>query len=324
MRRRQTRAPIFLAASLLFASPMARSEEISASEMRVGKGETRTGDVVLLGRQFFLEGELDGSLVLVGGGHATVSGRIRRDLILLGSDATVQRGARIDGDVLSVGGSLAFEESPPAASSDPTSSRAPLHPQVGGRVRTVSALEAAVATELQTSPAASLAEWPFLLSFRLALLFAWLIVAFGLLLAAPRALGAAAAGVPGRGAFLGVFGATAVLTAGFAGALALSLFPSRLALAAGAALLAVLVAAKAWGLAAVFLALGRRLNAAAPRGSALFGDPAAAALGLLALGAASLVPLAGPLLWGAASLVGIGVSFAAAASRSPRVALAPS
>ncbi|HVO51582.1 MAG TPA: hypothetical protein VMV60_11355 [Thermoanaerobaculia bacterium] len=322
MRRRQTRAPIFLAASLLLASPAARSEESSASEMRVGKGETRTGDVVLLGRQFFLEGELDGSLVLVGGGHATVSGRIRRDLILLGSDATVQRGARIDGDVLSVGGSLAFEENPPAVSSDGPGAKS--SPQVGGRVRTVSALEAAVATELQTSPAASLAEWPFLLSFRLALLFAWLIVAFGLLLAAPRALGAAAAGVPGRGAFLGVFGATAVLTAGFAGALALSLFPSRLALAAGAALLAVLVAAKAWGLAAVFLALGRRLNAAAPRGSALFGDPAAAALGLLALGAASLVPLAGPLLWGAASLVGIGVSFAAAASRSPRVALAPS
>jgi hypothetical protein len=322
MRRRQTRAPLLLAATLLFASPMARSEDTSASEIRVGKGETRTGDVVLLGRQFFLEGELDGSLVLVGGGRATVSGRIRRDLILLGSDAIIQRGARIDGDVLSFGGSLTFEENPPASSS--AGAGAKRSPQVGGRVRTVSALEAAVATELQTSPAASLAQWPFLLSFRLALLFAWLVVTFGLLVAAPRALGAAAGGLPGRGAFLGVLGATAVLTAGFAGALALSLFPPRFALAAGAALLALLVAAKAWGLAAVFLALGRRLNATAPRGSALFGDPAAAALGLLALGAASLVPLVGPLLWGAASLVGIGVSFAAVASRAPRVALAPS
>jgi hypothetical protein len=193
---------------------------------------------------------------------------------------------------------------------------------VGGRVRTVTALEAAVATELQTSPAASLAQWPFLLSFRLALLFAWLAASLLLLALAPRALGESAAGVAGRSAFLAALGATAVLTAAFAGALALSLLPSRVSLAAGAVVLGALAAAKVWGLTALFLALGRRLNARAPRGSALFGDPAAAALGLLALGAASLVPVVGALVWGAASLVGIGVSLAWAASRAPRVALA--
>jgi hypothetical protein len=300
---------------------MARSEETSASETRIGKGDARSGDVVLLGRQFFLEGELDGSAVLVGGGHATVSGRIRRDLILLGSDATIQRGARIDGDVLVVGGSLAFEENPGGLFPDP--SRASTHSQVGGRVRTVSALEAAVATELQTSPAASLAQWPFLLSFRLALLLAWLGVSLILLLVAPRALGAAAAGVPGREAFLGALGATAVLTAAFGGALALALLPSRLALGAGGALLVLLAGAKIWGLAAVFLAAGRRLNDAARRGSVWFGDPPAVAAGLLVLGALSLVPVVGPLLWGAASLVGIGVSLASALE-APRVALASS
>ncbi len=324
MRRRQTRAPLLLAATLLLASPMARSEEISASEIRVAAGATRSGDLVALGKRIFLEGELGGNLVLVGSGHAWVSGHIHGSLVLLGADADVARGARIDGDVLSLGGSLTFEEDPPAVSSDLASARGLSHPQVGGRVRTVSALEAAVATELQTSPASSLAEWPFLLSFRLALLFAWLVVSFLLLAVAPRALGAAAGGARGRSAFLGVLGATAVLTAGFAVALALSLFPSRLALAAGGFLLLLLLIAKIFGLTAVFLALGRRLNAKAPRGSALFGDPSAVALGLLALGAASLVPLAGPLLWGAASLVGIGVSFAGAASRAPRVALAPS
>lgn len=269
----------------------------------------------------FLEGELDGSAVLVGGGEAVVTGRIRRDLVLLGANATIRRGARIDGDVLSLGGSLTFEENPPVSSDASSAGR---HPQVGGRVRSVSALEAAALTELQTSPAASLAQWPFLLSFRLALLFCWLVAALVVLALAPRALGAAADGVPGRGAFLGALGATAVLTAAFAGALALSLLPARVSLAAGTVVLAALGAAKMWGLTALFLALGRRLNANAARGSALFGDPAAAALGLLALGAASLVPVAGSLVWGAASLVGIGVSLAAAASRAPRVALAPS
>ena len=323
MRRRPTRAPLLLLATLLFAAPPARSEESSASEIRIREGEARPGDIVALGREIFLEGELGGSVVLVGGGRATVSGRIRKDLVLLGSSAIIRRGARIDGDVLSVGGSLTFEENLPA-SSDLASGRGPSHPQVGGRIRTVSALEAAVATELQTSPAASLAQWPFLLSFRLALLLAWLVATLALLVLAPRALGAAAAGVPGRGAFLGALGATAVLTAAFAGALGLSLLPPRLALVAGAGVLAALLAAKTWGLAALFLALGRRLNAGAGRGSALFGDPAAAALGLLALGAASVVPVAGSLVWGAASLVGIGVSLASAAARAPRVALAPS
>jgi len=290
--------------------------------MRVGKGETRTGDVVLLGRRFLLEGELDGSLVLVGGGHATVSGRIRRDLILLGSDATVRRDAHIDGDVLSVGGSLAFEEDPPAASSDASS--AGRHAQVGGSVRTVSALEAAVATELQTSPAASLARWPFLLSFRLAILLGWLLVSLLLLALAPRALGEAAGRVSGNGAFLAALGATAVLTAAFAGALALSVLPSRVALAVGGFLFFLLLAAKTCGISAVFLAAGRRLNAGARRGSPLFGDPAAAALGLVGLGAVSLLPGVGPLLWGVASLVGIGISLSAAAARGARVALAPS
>ena len=316
MRRRPTRAPLLLLATLLFAAPPARSEESSASEIRIREGEARPGDIVALGREIFLEGELGGSVVLVGGDRATVSGRIRKDLVLLGSSAIIRRGARIDGDVLSVGGSLTFEENLPA-SSDLASGRGPSHPQVGGRIRTVSALEAAVATELQTSPAASRAQWPFLLSFRLALLLAWLVATLALLVLAPRALGAAAAGVPGRGAFLGALGATAVLTAAFAGALGLSLLPPRLALVAGAGVLAALLAAKTWGLAALFLALGRRLNA-------LFGDPAAAALGLLALGAASVVPVAGSLVWGAASLVGIGVSLASAAARAPRVALAPS
>jgi hypothetical protein len=310
----------FLAAALLAASPIARSEESSASEIRVAAGASRSGDLVVLGKKIFLEGELGGSAVLVGG-EIVVSGRVRRDLVLLGAAATIRRGARIDGDVLSIGGPLAFEEDLPASSDLAAAGR---HPQVAGRIRTITALEAAAATELQTSPAASLSQWPFLLSFRLALLFAWLVATFVLLFAAPRALGAAAGGVPGRSAFLGALGATAVLTAAFAGAFALSVLPSRLALAAGAIVLLVLAAAKVWGMAALFIALGRRLNARAPRTSPLFGDPAAAAAGLLALGAVSLVPALGPLVWGLASLVGIGVSLAGAAARAPRLALAPS
>jgi len=130
--------------------------------------------------------------------------------------------------------------------------------------------------------------------------------------------------VPGCFAFLAALGATAVLTVFFLAAFALSVLPARPALAVGAALLAVLAAAKIFGLAVVFVALGRRITKGAPRGSLLFGDPAALAAGLLLLGLLSLLPVFGPLLWGLSSLAGIGVALAAALSREPHLVLAAS
>ena len=276
------------------------------------RGTVRAGDVVALGRPLFLEGELDGSAVLVGAARATVSGRIRRDLILLGADATILHGAVIDGDVLAVGGSLTFEENSGG------------HPQVRGRVRTISALEAAVLSELETSPLTRGKSSPLVLSFRLFLLSAWLVVSFGLLFLAPRRLLRAADDVPGRLAFLAALGATAVLTAFFSVAFALSILPARPALAVGATFLAALVAAKIFGLTVVFVVLGRRITRGARRGSLLFGDPAALAAGLLLLGLLSLLPVLGPLLWGLSSLAGIGAALAAAVSREPRLVLAAS
>ncbi|MGZ5428898.1 MAG: hypothetical protein ACXWFS_07810 [Thermoanaerobaculia bacterium] len=304
--------------SLGFA-PLSSAEDGSLS---VPKGTSRAGDAVVLGRPFFLEGELEGSAVLVGGATAIVSGRIRRDLILLGADATIRRGARIDGDVLSVGGSLTFEEDLGGHSSNATASAS--WSQVGGRIRTITALEAAVVSELETSPLTSGKTSPLVLSFRLFLLFCWLVVSIGLLFLAPRPFLRSADGARGRLVFLAALGATAVLTAVFLAAFALSVLPARFALALGVALLGALAAAKVFGLAVLFVTLGRRATRGAVRGDLLFGDPAALAAGLLLLGLASLVPVAGPLVWGLASLAGIGVSLAAAASREPRLVLAAS
>jgi len=297
---------------------------ISAEDgsLSVPKGTIRTGDVVVLGRKIFLEGELEGSAVLVGGGTAVVSGHIHRDLILLGADATIRRGARIDGDVLAVGGSLTFEETPGGRSSNPTSGA--VSSQVGGRVRTITALEAAVVSELETSPLTSGRTSSLVFSFRLFLLFCWLVVSIGLLFLAPRPFLRAADEARGRLAFLATLGATAVLAAVFLAAFALSVLPARFGLALGVALLGALAAAKIFGLAALFVVLGRRATRGAVRGDLLFGDPAALALGLLLLGLASLLPIAGRLVWGLASLAGIGVSLAAAVSRDPRLALAAS
>ena len=301
---------------LVLVSAFAFCSEAQEPSISIPAGTIRAGDVVTLGKKIFLEGELGGSLVLVGNADARVSGRIRRDLILLGSSATIQRGAIIDGDVLSIGGSLTFEENLPVPS--------PSHPQVRGRIRTISALEAAALSELETSPLAAGKSSPLVLSFRLFLLFAWLVVSYGLLFLAPRRLLRAADDAPGRFAFLAALGATAVLTAFFLAAFALSVLPARPALAIGATLLAALAASKIFGLAVVFVAVGRRITRRASRGSLMFGDPAALAAGLLLLGALSLLPALGPLLWGLSSLAGIGVALAAAASREPRLVLAAS
>jgi hypothetical protein len=280
--------------------------------LSIPKGTTRSGDLVALGKSILLEGELEGSLVLVGGGRARVSGRVGRDLILLGANATLARGARIDGDVLALGGKITFEENSSAASS------------VRGRIRTITALEAAVLSELKTSPLLEQAISPLVLSFRLFLLFAWLAVSLGLLFLAPRPVLRAADEALGRIAFLAALGATAVLTAVFLAAFALSVLPARLALVFGVALLTALAAAKIFGLAALFVVLGRRATRGAARGDLLFGDPSALTIGLVILGLLSLVPFAGPLLWGLASLAGIGISLAIVASREPRLVLAAS
>lgn len=308
----------------MLASAFAFRSQAEETSISIPKGTIRSGDVVTLGKKIFLEGDLGGSLVLVGNADARVSGRIHRDLILLGSSATIKRGAVIDGDVLAIGGSLTFEENSlgPSSSSDSSSARS--HPQVRGRIRTISALEAAVASELETSPLTSGKSSPLVLSFRLFLLFAWLVVSFGLLFLAPRRLLRAADDVQGHFAFLAALGATGVLTAFFLAAFALSVLPARPALAVGAALLAALAAAKIFGLTVVFVALGRWITRGAPRGSLLFGDPAALAAGLLLLGLLSLLPALGPLLWGLSSLAGIGVALAAGASRERRLVLAAS
>ena len=309
-------------AVLLMLAPLVASRaRAEAGTPSIPKGTIRAGDLVVLGREILLEGELGGSAVLVGG-EIDLAGRIRRDLILLGANATVRRDAVIDGDVLAIGGSLSFEGIPRVLSSDATFQRGA--PQVRGRIRTVSALEAAVVSELETSPLTSGRSSPLVLSFRLFLLLFWLVVSIGLLLLAPRPFLRAADEAGGRLAFLAALGATAVLTAVLLAAFALSVLPARFGLALGVAVLGALAAAKIFGLAALFVVLGRRVTRGATRGDLLFGDPAALAVGLLLLGLVSLLPVAGRLVWGLASLAGIGVSLAAAVSREPRLALAAS
>jgi len=278
--------------------------------MIVPEGTRRPNDVTALGRRIEVRGDVDGAVVSTFGG-VLVTGRVNGPVVAIGGDVVLAGNGRVEGDVLAVGGAVRFDGAASAARS------------VGGRVRSLGALEAAFLSELRTSPLAGAAVSPVLLSFRLFLLFLWLAVALLLLRTVPRALGDAATRVPGRLVLLGALGTSAVLT----GLLVASGFVLALPAKAGLALAAVLVtglyAAKLWGLAALFLAAGRRLLRGARRGGALFGDPAALAAGLLALGLPSLVPAVGPLLWALVSVVAIGVAVRTVAVREPQATRAP-
>jgi len=270
-----------------------------APPVTVVAGETRSGDLVALGRDAEVSGVLRGTLVVVAG-SARVAGRVEKDVVVLGGDVFLGEGAAVTGDVLAVGGAVR------AAGSSPS---------VGGRLLTVGELEAAFAAELKTSPLAARSASGLLLAFRLVLLFLWLLLGLLLLRFAPRPLTGAAGLVRGRIATVAALGTAAVLSAILLSAFLLLVLPATAGLVLGGLLVAALALAKGFGLAAVFVALGRLLTRGAGRSSPFFGDPAALSLGLALLGLLSLVPVAGPLVWSAASLLGIGTALVAAARR---------
>ena len=304
-------ARLLLAASFLSgASPALAAPQGAEAVMIVPEGTRRPNDVTALGRRVEIRGDVAGAVV-GSFGDILVTGRVTGPVVAIGGDVVVAGSGRVEGDVLAIGGAVRFDGAASAARS------------VGGHVRSLGALEAAFLSELRTSPLAGVTVSPLLLSFRLFLLLLWLAMALLLLRTAPRALGDASTMVSGRLVLLGALGTSAVLTGLLlASGLVLAL-PARVGLALAAAVVSILYAVKVWGLAALFLAVGRRLLQGARRGGALFGDPAAVTAGLLALGVPSLVPTVGPLFWALVSLVAIGLAVRTLAAREPQSTRTP-
>ena len=177
---------------------------------------------------------------------------------------------------------------------------------------TLAALEAAYLAELRTSPISASSISPLLLSFRLFILGGWLVAGMALLFLRPRALqraaGLAEETPSGTLPLLAALGTSAVLAGILFSTLLLLWVPPRAALPLVALVAGSLALAKIFGLAALFVALGRRMTRRVSRSSPLFGDPAALATGLVTLGVVSLLPGAGAVAWAAASLVGIGLA----------------
>jgi hypothetical protein len=290
--------PSFVAI-ILFLRFLVPSAALAEADPSIPLGTTHAGDVVALGKRIEIAGVESGSVVAVGG-TVVVAGRIEGNLVLLGAGATITRAGRVEGDLLAVGGRVIYRDGASEKSS------------VGGRIRNVEAIQAAYLSELKTSPVDAATLSPLLLSFRLLLLLAWLVAGLVLLRVSPRPVATAASAARGHLLFLTALGATAFLSGVLLSAFFLSVLPAKAALVLVTAVVVALLGAKIFGLAALFVFLGRRVARPARRGSPFFGDPAALTLGLLSLGTFSLVPLAGEVLWSLASLAAIGLALHAA------------
>jgi len=140
---------------------------------------------------------------------------------------------------------------------------------------------------------------------RLLALSAWLGVSLALLYCFASPFARAAAFAEGEWPRTLLAGALGVLTLLLASVSALALLPPPLSVPIAILFGGVAIAAKVFGMGALFLLLGQRLL----RSVAPTKRPAALAAGLALLGAFSLLPFVGSVVWSAASVVAVGIAF---------------
>ncbi len=220
-----------------------------------------------------------------------VAARVSGDVVVWGGDVSFSPGGSIAGDLLVFGGKI---ESPPGGA-----------PPVAGRVATPGSLLRVYLAEMRRAPWEGASAAPSIIGgLHLVALSVWLAVALALLyfFSSPLSRAAMSAEDDWTGSLAA--GALGVLTLFLTAGAALSLLPSPLAIPIALASAAVAVAAKIFGMAALFLLLGQKLM----KSMAPAKRPAALAAGFVVLGALSLVPLLGAVVWSAASIVAVGVA----------------
>ena len=219
-----------------------------------------------------------------------IASRVSGDVVVWGGNVTFSPSGFVEGNLSVFGGTIDAPGEKPLP--------------VGGMVSTPGRLLSLYLDEMHRAP---WEESPALLSrgLRLVALSAWLAVSLLLLFcfASPFARAAASAETHWTGTLLA--GALGVLSLLLATVAALALLPPALSVPIAIFFGSVAVAAKVFGMGTLFLLLGQKLvKSVAPAKR-----PAALAAGLALLGAVSLLPFVGSVVWSAASVVAVGIAF---------------
>lgn len=254
------------------------------------------------------------------GRNVTVSERVPGRVVAVAADVAIENA--VAGDVIVWGGDVSFG---PAGSiaGNLVVFGGTIHQNegralpVGGTVSTPGTLLQLYLAEMRRAPWAPGPLSPVVWGLRLLALSAWLAVAVLLLYFFGSPLARAADRAESNWTWALTAGVLGVLTIFLAAAAALALLPSAVAVPVALVLAATAVAAKVFGMGALFLLVGQKLTSSFSPAR----RPAALAAGFAVLGALSLLPIAGAILWSAASVAAVGVAFVSRFG-SPRIKVA--
>jgi hypothetical protein len=231
--------------------------------------------------------------------NAPVSGNV----IVWGGDAVIGPSGTIRGNLSVFGGQIS---GPPGRAL-----------AVAGAVSTPGSLLRLYLDEMHRAPWEEANRVPAMRGLRIMALSLWLFVSLLLLYAfgSPFARAAAATDEDWTSSLLA--GALGVLTLFLAAAAALALLPASLSIPIALAFGALAVAAKIFGMAALFLLVGQKLL----RNVSPVKRPAALAAGFTLLAGISLLPFVGALVWSIASIAAVGIALSSRFG-SPRLRVA--
>ncbi|HEY3125073.1 MAG TPA: hypothetical protein VGK70_13560 [Thermoanaerobaculia bacterium] len=220
-----------------------------------------------------------------------IASRVSGDVVVWGGTVTFSPSGFVEGNLSVFGGGVNVPEGKPLP--------------VRGMVSTPGTLLRLYLDEMHRAPWQERSQGLLFRGLRLLALSVWLAVSLALLFcfASPFARAAASADTHWSSTLLA--GALGVLSLLLATVAALALLPPVLSIPIAILLGLVAVAAKVFGMGALFLLLGQKLV----RSVAPAKRPAALAAGLALLGAISLLPFIGSVVWSAASVVAVGIAF---------------
>lgn len=264
----------------------------SAMAQTVPVGSIANRDIIAFDREVKIEGEVRGDVILVGG-SLDLGGRVQGDVVTVGSKVTFQSGAMIMGDLVTVGGESAGSETV----------------NVGG--------EAIVRGQSDGRGLGPFAQPLSVLSYalQLSLLFVWLVVTIVLMLVSGREVRSASLELRASPLHTFTLGLVAITSLVLTLVVLSYLIPYGVGIPLMIAVAILAIFAKAFGMIAVFHAIGSLLFGAKTREQLesrrwLRGDLALAIVGLLILGAVRLIPVVGIIIWMLASVFGIGAALA--------------
>ena len=246
-----------------------------------------------LGRDLVLSQSVPGRVVAVAS-NVSIESAVAGDVIVWGGDVSFGPNGSIAGNLVVFGGAIRDRIGP---------SGRPL--PVAGTVSTPGTLLPLYLAEMRRAPWETSVLSPVVWGFKLLALAAWLAIAVALLYVFGSPLARAADRAESDWAGALTAGALGVLTIFLAAAATLTLLPSSIAVPIALLLGVAAVAAKVFGMGALFLLVGQKLlDSFSPARR-----PAALALGFAVLGGISLLPVAGAIVWSVASIVAVGVAF---------------